>query len=1336
LGIGLTLVLTLTLLASFALPTGAAVEKLNEWYKFDYPKAGSTGDWFRQGTTEEVIDAVGPMAQAINGDLYTYVNLGNGGTHHLFKSEDGGRTWAESTADDKYAGGPIVDMVCSSIDEDIIYVTDGNYVYKSDDAGDEFAFVAKDSLEEALMGACGIDIVGEPITSLDVGYDDDDRPFVFIGTAETGIGGGSVYWIGEAGYPAKWTDLDLSCYGAYDVYSVGVAPDFADSKETYAVVSRIATVGANLSTDTAEWATDSDRGYVAKLTKGSTSAYDSVYVQFIPAAGITISDFTALADTWGFSYYLQSGWGPQFELKFTDPDSASYVDITLMLDQTNPTLLTWTDVTASGTSQGLYYGDQDPGGSFSDATLQNLSGIEADIDATITGTCGDWELTRVRVELWETQGGRYCFIDDITIDGTTYELPGETHVVSTKGVTCSWTEFDELKQDCVNPFGIVDASRIGFPDDWEDTETLFVGVVGKTVGGDVYSVTSDGAVDRNVEGIGTAGGCVGLKDANIISLDVMGDTDEASLIAGAYDDTDVYYSTDGGWSWDVSEKNPTGEDETYVLWYGDSAVAATSGCECAFSMSCGEEVGQYWNQISLIATDIDGVFDIAHSPGYVVDSETLFMLSWCVEDYCQDTTSSLFRYDGEYWERVFSDTIYVPVDGLIEMVEVSPDFNSTNAVFVANANSEVWRTQDAGCSWDKLTFPCAPRPWILSAVVIDEDTMITGGFDGSVGNDSGTVFKTTRHGARLWDDYEVTDAGNIMSFDLEPGYEDPGTVLLGDNLSQVFISEDGGETWDLVGDCQDVFVTTDQATSVAFDPDYATNHTIYAAAGNVIARCIIDPEADWADQEWEEIYSNSGDVYWGIQDVGDTALYVTATSLTVEEGAVAAEASGSITVRGADSLAEGTKLVGTQDITTLFGAFIDGEVLNVTGSSLTATSASAVSGTIEVEGAASGASGTIDVALTGLSGFTTDETVVVIGSALEAVVTAPAGPVISGVLRTLNPLEEEPEDVVFEQLTEELDEGAVLYDLFLTTDVSEDGCAENVLWSLSLDVSVPALLEDVWVWEDTLAAPVVLTTPVAEQKVGTTDEVTLSWTALCGADCYEVSLWSYCPECPDLKEEVNISDLMDCHYCGEHEEYECVEDTCLVVDGLESGTTYYWKVRVCYGEPKLSKWSEERTFTTALLDVTELCSPVCGGQDIILTPNFSWDKVDGATGYEVQLATTETFTAGMVKGKTTVNAWVAPDPLEYATTYYWRVRALKDSVYSDWTVCLFTTMAEPVPPTPPVEITIPPAPPPTTITIPPATMITPTWIYAIIGVGAALAIVVIALIVRTRRPPA
>jgi len=54
----------------------------------------------------------------------------------------------------------------------------------------------------------------------------------------------------------------------------------------------------------------------------------------------------------------------------------------------------------------------------------------------------------------------------------------------------------------------------------------------------------------------------------------------------------------------------------------------------------------------------------------------------------------------------------------------------------------------------------------------------------------------------------------------------------------------------------------------------------------------------------------------------------------------------------------------------------------------------------------------------------------------------------------------------------------------------------------------------------------------------------------------------------------------------------------------------------------------------------------------------------------------------------------------------------------------------------PEEI-IPPTPEPqepVEITIPAKEQITPTYIYAIIGIGAALAAVVIVLIVRTRRP--
>jgi len=649
-----------------------------------------------------------------------------------------------------------------------------------------------------------------------------------------------------------------------------------------------------------------------------------------------------------------------------------------------------------------------------------------------------------------------------------------------------------------------------------------------------------------------------------------------------------------------------------------------------------EDVGESWNQISLIATDIYMVRWLGFSPGYVCEgSKTMFMLTLC-DDCCRVGTNSLFRYDGTYWERVFLNETYDAEVTPWWEVHVSPDFNTTNCVYLANWYFEIFRTTDAGCSWDELTFPCAPRPALWAMVVIDEDTVVAGVEDDGVFE----VWKTTRHGARPWDEYDLpTGVLEPNEFALEPGYEDPGTLILGDRYSNVSISEDGGETWDLVGDLA-TLVGGSYKTWVVFDP---TADIIYAAAGDTIARCVIDPDADWADQEWEEICTALGQAY-GIAAAGDTALYV------VDSAEVSYDAD-------TDLIEDG------------------------------------------------------------------------------------------GVLRSLNPDEEDADDIVFERIgpgLEDTDLDVELRRLWLTCDTSDDGCAENVLWSLE---RIWANVENVWVYEDTLAQPVVLDLPADEQKLTTTDKATLTWKALCGADCYEVALWSYCAECPDEKLTVEL--CLDCEpvddvACGPEVECEwydccpCTEDTCIVVDYLEPGTTYFWQVRVCQGKPTLSKWSEERSFITAMLAVpfADLCSPACGAQDIILTPNFAWGAVEGATGYEVQLSTTETFTVDVVKGETSVNAWVCPTTLEYATTYYWRVRAVKDGIFSDWTYCMFTTMPEPVEPTPPVVVEeVPPSPPPV-INIPPATMITPTWIYAIIGVGAALAIVVIVLIVRTRRPPA
>lgn len=263
----------------------------------------------------------------------------------------------------------------------------------------------------------------------------------------------------------------------------------------------------------------------------------------------------------------------------------------------------------------------------------------------------------------------------------------------------------------------------------------------------------------------------------------------------------------------------------------------------------------------------------------------------------------------------------------------------------------------------------------------------------------------------------------------------------------------------------------------------------------------------------------------------------------------------------------------------------------------------------------------------------------------------------------------------------------------------------NVLWALDKTFDTT-----IWMWEDTLATPVIQLTPTDGAAVPSPVGVTLTWEKLDGASKYEVLIYSYCPACPTQKSlEYTIT----------------TPETCLIVgppdSPLEPGTTYYWKVRVFFDSPEWSKWSELWTFKTSI-NATEFCSPVCGEEDISLTPNFSWLAVPGATGYEIEVATDELFSTIIAEGTPTINAWDGVPELEYGTTYYWRVRAVKDGVTSVWTNCLFSTMDEPIVPT-------------TTTTTLEVTQeeITPMWIWVIIGIGAALVIAVIVLIVTTRR---
>ena len=429
--------------------------------------------------------------------------------------------------------------------------------------------------------------------------------------------------------------------------------------------------------------------------------------------------------------------------------------------------------------------------------------------------------------------------------------PEETLIVTNEGIVGEWTQFGGDLEDATSDgddMAIDAASDICFPDDFDDDE-LFVGV--SRVGGNpgsVYRVTEDPDAAYRL------GDAMYDDDISldVLSLDITGDVRATLLLAGAQDEADVFYSTDDGESWDAADKRPSGEYDTYVLMaedFADSgeAWAATSDDECAVSYTI--DGGDLWNQISLINTEMDDtMLDVSFYPDYET-SEKLFMATRDGSDH------SLWRYDGEeYWERVASSDV---LGDHPDLVQVSPDILDTDTLYIVDDDSPpiLYRSTDEGQSWDELK--CQPDniawPYIGSWIVIDEDTVLVGGVD-SDGGGIGSVYKTTNHGNRVWEEIEVDgDAGAIVSF---ARFEDTDTLLCGDNgkgaehTSRVFISEDLGDEWDMVGD--ELEGDADWLTAVAFDTGYADNDTVYAASTNTdndwvgeIDRFVIDDSDDW-----------------------------------------------------------------------------------------------------------------------------------------------------------------------------------------------------------------------------------------------------------------------------------------------------------------------------------------------------------------------------------------------------------------------------------------------------------------------------------------------------------
>jgi hypothetical protein len=374
------------------------------------------------------------------------------------------------------------------------------------------------------------------------------------------------------------------------------------------------------------------------------------------------------------------------------------------------------------------------------------------------------------------------------------------------------------------------SAEIAFPDDYDSVVSRgkYVQYIALDSGGkgDVFRLKgrpSSGyseIVDLN------AGVALGLEDLDIASLAVSGEAAGASLMAGSADSATIWLSRDGGNSWNMSVKSPSGSSVTGVVMAPDNesgslAFAVTCGEESAFSLS--RDKGLTWAQTSLVDSQIYSVVDLAVSPAFTSDG-TLYILT-------AGPVFSLWRGldGGSTWQRVFSNNLTGV--GRLDCILLSPDFTQNSTLFLFGLNAEndpvIWKSPDGGRTFvSQLSKdPVNGAPVNIDAWAIAADDVIY--TSGCCGVDC-FVYRTGVGGSLPYQDRGLAGDCLASSLALSPDFVHDRTLLLGNTLGGVYLSIDGGRVFESF--------TSGFAQSplkgkikVAFDAGYKNNRTVYAA---------------------------------------------------------------------------------------------------------------------------------------------------------------------------------------------------------------------------------------------------------------------------------------------------------------------------------------------------------------------------------------------------------------------------------------------------------------------------------------------------------------------------
>jgi len=831
------------------------------------------------------------------------------------------------------------------------------------------------------------------------------------------------------------------------------------------------------------------------------------------------------------------------------------------------------------------------------------------------------------------------------------------------------------------------AAGLALPTDYEgrhaSTRYALVYVDNVAGSGIIYRVTNGAVVEVNMQI---------ADEPYLASISYMGTIDEGKALAGLFADGTLASIGTGGTDccegvqvyfndgfadmdiccerWSDACKPPTGTMRAMVAYVlPNKAFAFVSGVGAAFdesAFSFSMDDGDTWNQLGLVDTYIDYLSDVAKSPN--CNKTWVVSVNEGGERYCEcdsvwlnaDPLPEASEYSGAWireWCKELTpnaalNSADTPEMGLLRLAPEETE-EALTVYLVDRGTKTVYYdgTEGLGC-WETGS---STVDEISDLAVQDEATIYAVGFDGDA-----DVAVSDDHGA-------AASWSSTMDSKVDEGHTiavlGDGNVLVGGADGKVSYSDDDLATFN---DGEASFTKLEDGLGegnvhVAFDSYFDSNSVVYAAVG----------------QESPVNADDNGIYRWTIG---------TSTSWT-DLGECTGTATPSAAQLGYDTCDR-----------------------------------------VEV--------GYYGIVLSSAEG--NPETDATTGGVLYATFYDVDGNV-TGVARCLNPAEEVAcGEAMWDYLIQGMADDAAFTlepsSLKLCGCLTPDTNAR--LWAIddnpyyysfaNLFTDEDSSVGRLWTYEDCYAkaAPTLLS-PAADAVVDAdpcycwNDAFTLKWDRQCDACSYNLQI-SYDADFTEVLIDISGKTAT----CGEND-YEPPSGTnpSYVVGNMalgtgSCGTKFYWRVRSADAETDEiihSPWSEVRSFTVAVgpMAAVTLTNPSNGAIGVAVSNiPFTWDAVADSTGYEFSLMNAatdaEVVSATSVSGTT----YTYTGTLDYDTSYFWTVKAFKDSTAFGDATATFTTGAEGV---------VPPAPS------------TPAWVWVIIAIGALLVIVTMVLIFRTRR---